>query len=165
MQSKQVDRGCNNHLPNCEERDLHGLEAFKATGLNSFAIFFLLLCICPCIGLTRPKHPPKVKYFPNIAASSVYWPLRPKHPPKWKYSLYIAILLVYWPSRTTSSSQSEIFSERQADGCSPPLHNCGQLAGDRDLKFDGRVGGLCPHLLLNRFHSILHQPAWGDLQS
>ena len=69
-----------------------------------------------CIGLSRPKHPPKVKYFFVIVACSAYWPFsstqseiffqsyslacslcscvciglwRPKHPPIVKYFLLL----------------------------------------------------------------------------
>ena len=33
-----------------------------------------------CIGLSRPKHPPKVKYFFVIVACSAYWPFSSKTP-------------------------------------------------------------------------------------
>ena len=80
-----------------------------------------LLSLLVCIGLSRPAQPPKVKYS-SLCYCSLFsllvciGLLRPAHPPKEKYSLSQLLLWlalsahVYWPFKTSTASQSEIFS-------------------------------------------------------
>ena len=89
------------------------------------------LCSYVCIGLPGPAHPPKVKYSLKskdviVACSLCSYVCiglpGPAHPPKVKYSLKASVercycgllsllVCVYWPARTSTPSQSEIFSQ------------------------------------------------------
>ena len=82
------------------------------------------LCSYVCIGLPGPAHPPKVKYslklllWLALSARMCVLACQDQHTlPKWNIlsSCYCGLLsllvCVYWPARTSTPSQSEIFSQ------------------------------------------------------
>ena len=79
------------------------------------------LCSYVCIGLPGPAHPPKVKYsLKAIFVVSVE---------RCYCGLLSLLVCVYWPARTSTPSQSEIFSQAVIVACSLCLYVCIGLPG------------------------------------
>ena len=79
------------------------------------------LCSYVCIGLPGPAHPPKVKYsLKAIFVVSVE---------RCYCGLLSLLVCVYWPARTSTPSQSEIFSQAVIVACSLCSYVCIGLPG------------------------------------
>ena len=79
------------------------------------------LCSYVCIGLPGPAHPPKVKYsLKAIFVVSVE---------RCYCGLLSLLVCVYWPARTSTPSQSEIFSQAVIAACSLCSYVCIGLPG------------------------------------
>ena len=79
------------------------------------------LCSYVCIGLPGPAHPPKVKYsLKAIFVMSVE---------RCYCGLLSLLVCVYWPARTSTPSQSEIFSQAVIVACSLCSYVCIGLPG------------------------------------
>ena len=95
-----------------------------------------------CIGLPGPAHPPKVKYslklllWLALSARMCVLACQDQYTlPKWNIlsSCYCGLLsllvCVYWPARTSTPSQSEIFSQAVIVACSLCSYVCIGLPG------------------------------------
>ena len=94
-----------------------------------FQSYFVACSLCSyvCIGLSRPVHPPKVKYSLKSCYCSLFCIFdlsRPKHPPKVKYFFVIVACSVYWPFIASTPSQSEIFFQSYSLACSLCSYVC-----------------------------------------
>ena len=100
------------------------------------------LCSYVCIGLPGPAHPPKVKYslklllWLALSARMYVLACQDQHTlPKWNIlsSCYCGLLsllvCMYWPARTSTPSQSEIFSQAVIVACSLCSYVCIGLPG------------------------------------